>query len=807
MNSILQDCRFAVRSFGRRPLFTAVAVLAIAIGIAGLTTVFSLVNTVLIRSLPLSRFGQVVMVWQQDLITGRDRMTLSPLEFHEYGHARSFDAIAAIRGVRLTVGTGGAPLAVSGIQVSPELFDTLGVTPMLGRGLSRSGADEEVVITSEFWRTHLGADPAILGKALTIRAGFTTDPEAARSINGTRVVVGVLPEGLSLPYRAADLWLPLPAQSVTETSMSAGGLLMFARLAPGATLATARAETATIARRLLAQFPERNRNVESRLVTLRDEIVGDVTPTLILLSAAVALLSLIVCANIGTMLLSRLAERQRELTIRQALGATRGRLLQQLLTESAVLGAAGGAVGLLLAYWMTRGLAAAGPPTIPRVGSVSLDVWALIAAVLASVLMSIAFGLLPALRIVRARGSQLSQRTGNTAEVGRLRELLTIAEFALAFVVLVGGGLVFVSSRALEGTSVGYDPAASLTLRVSLPQDGYARPEQRAAFFETLLDRFGALPGVTHAGAVSILPQMDTNRTLEFDLDGPTAGASPDRPSARFRVATPGYFESLRIRVVRGRTFQRSDFAVGAVAVSRSLAERFWPGVDPIGRQVRLALPEGPSPWLTVVGVVEDVRQWINTPPDSTLYWANSQQTEFAFVLRTTVEPSTLSTAAARVVRDLDPQQPVFDVQTMRERLDASQQLTYERFRTAMMSGFGLIALLLAGLGIYGVVRYSVVQRTQEFGIRMALGASPNQVFGMVLRQSLRTTAVGSAIGLLGSLAIGRLLASVLYGGVGSQPIIIVAVAVLLAGLSAAAAMDPARRASRVDPIQALRTE
>ena len=808
VESILQDCRFAIRAFGRRPLFTAVAVLALAIGIAGVTAVFGLVNAVLIRSLPLSRFERVVLVFQQDLSTGRDRMTLSALELQEYGRARSFDAAAAIRGVRLTVGAGATPLAVSSIQVSPELFDTLGVTPILGRALSRSGdgADQEVVITSEFWQTHLGGDPSVLGKALTMRA-LTTDSNAARSIDGAHVVVGVLPKELSLPYRTADVWLPLPPQALTDTSMSTGGLLVFARLAPGATLTTARTETATIARRLLAQFPERNKHIESRLETLRDEVVGDVTPTLILLSAAVALLSLIVCANVGNMLLSRLAERQRELTVRRALGATRGRLLQQLLTESAVLGTAGGLVGVVLAYWMTRGLAAAGPATIPRVADVHLDVRGLLVALLASVLMSLAFGLLPALRIVRGRGNQLAQRTGNTAQVGRLRELLTIAEFALAFVVLVGAGLVFVSSRALEATPVGYDPASSLTLRVALPQEGYARPEQRAAFFEALLDRFVTLPGVTHAGAVSILPQMDMNRTLEFDLDSLAAEALPDRPSARFRVATPGYFESLGIRLIRGRTFQRSDVAAGAVVVSRSLAERFWPGVDPLGRHVRLALPTGPSAWLTVVGVVEDVRQWINTPPDPTLYWANLQQAEFAFVLRTTVDPVTLSSATARVVRDLDPEQPVFDVQTMRERLDASQQLTYERFRTAMMSGFGFTALLLAGLGIYGVVRYSVVQRTQEFGIRIALGASPNQVFGMVLRQSLRTTVVGSAIGLVGSFAVGRLLASVLYGGVSSQPMIIAAVGVLLAGLSAAAALGPARRASRIDPLIALRSE
>lgn len=808
VESLLQDGRFAVRAFRRRPLFTAVAVVAIAIGVSSLTTVFSLLNTVLIRALPLSRFEDVVMVWQQDLTTGRDRMTLSGREWEAYGGTRSFDAVAAIRGLRLSVGAGNTPIAVSGLQVSSELFDTLGVTPIRGRGFSRSSeaATDEVVITSEFWRTHFGADPAILGRVLTIRAGFTADLDTARFVDGTRLVVGVLPEGVSLPYRAADVWLPLPPQAETEAGASAG-LLVFARLAPGVTLSEASAETATIARGLLAQFPERDPHVESRLVTLREEVVGDVTPTLVLLSAAVLLLSLIVCANVGNMLLSRLTERQREITVRRALGATHARLVQQLLSESVVLGAAGGAIGVLVSYWLLRGLATAGPATIPRVADLRLDLWTLSVAVVASIVMSMVFGLLPALRIIRTRGNPLAQRAGNTAEAGRLREWLTIAEFALAFVVLVGAGLVYVSSRALETTSVGYDPSSSLTLRVALPRDGYPRPEQRAAFFETLLDRFGALPGVTHAGAVSILPQMDANRTLAFDLDSAGSSASPDRPSARFRVATPGYFESLGIRVVRGRTFQWSDLAAGAVVVSRSLAERFWPGIDPVGRQVRLALPAGPVPWLTVVGVVEDVRQWINTPPDPTLYWANTQQAEFAFVLRTTADPSTLTTAAARTVRDLDAQQPVFDVQSMSERLNRSQQLTYERFRTTIMGAFGLIALLLAGLGIYGVVRYAVVQRTQEFGIRIALGASPREVFGMVLRQSLRSTVVGCAIGVVGSIVAGRLLATVLYGGVGAQPIITVAVAALLAAISAAAAAGPARRASRVDPFIALRSE
>lgn len=808
--SLFQDGRLAIRAFARRPLFTAVAVLAIAIGVASVTAVFSLVKAVAFRPLPAAHFERVVIVWQQNRTTNSDRLTLSPLEFRAYGQARSFESIAAMRGVQLSVGTGTSPLAVSGLQVSREMLATFGISPVLGRGFSTSpeAADTEIMITAEFWRTHLGADPAVIGKELTLHAGsgrfgFAVDAEGARSIDGTRVIVGVLPEGMARPWPfLSDVWIPLPQ----ELSGPGVGLIVWARLASGATLESARAEAGTIAQGLLAQFPERNRHVESRILTAREEVVGDVTPTLILLSAAVLLLGLIVGANVGNMLLSRLAERQRELTVRRALGATGRRLVQQLFTESVVLGTIGGVVGLVLAYWMARGLATAGPATIPHIEQVRLDLPALAVAALAAIAMSVAFGLLPALRIARGRGNTLAQRTGNTADGGRLREAFVIAEFALAFMVLVGSGLVFVSSRALERTPVGYDTESTLTFRVSLPLTSYTRPEQRAAFFETVLDRLRALPGVTHAGAVTVLPGMP-ERGVRFDLDNAASVPTSERPLARFRIVTPGALESLGIHVIKGRSFQSSDVASGAVAVSRSMAERFWPDADPIGRQVRLALPEGPSPWLPVVAIVEDIRQWINTAPYPILYWANAQQAEYGIALRTAGDPSALSTAATRVVRDLDPLQPVFDVQTLRDRLDRSQELTYPRFRTTIMGALGVTALLLASLGIYGVVRYSVAQRTQEFGIRLALGASPAQLFGMVVRQSLRATIIGCTLGAVGSIAVGRVLASVLYGGVAGQPVVVLGTALLLAGLSFLAATGPARQAARVDPVVALRRE
>lgn len=574
------------------------------------------------------------------------------------------------------------------------------------------------------------------------------------------------------------------------------------------TLASAESEVATIAQQLAMQHPERNRNLTTWLVTLQQETVGDITPTVILLAAAVALLSLIVCANVGNMLLARLAERMRELTLRGALGASRARLFQQLLTESMVLGVSGALVAVVLAYWMTRALAMSGPATIPRVSEVTLDGTALVVAVTASILMSACFGLIPALRIARSlSGNPLTQRTGSTAEVGRLRELLMIAEFALAFGVLVGAGLVFMSSRALEATSPGYDPDHVLTFRLSLPQAQYLGAERRTAFFSALLNRLRELPGVHSAGAVNVVPQMDSNPTVAFDLDGAASAASVERPTARFRIATPGYFESLGIGVIQGRGFQQADVASGAIVVSRSMAKRFWPGTNPVGRSLRLTTPANATSALPIVGVVEDVRQWINTAAEPTLYWLNMQQPDFVIALRTTVEPASFNNAVRQAVHQIDPEQPVFDVLSMAERLDQSQQLTYERFRTAVMAGFAIAAFTLAAMGIYGVIRYSVVQRTQEFGVRMALGASSQQVFTIVLLQSLRTITIGGAIGLVGSIAVGRALGGVLYGSRGSDPLIIAGVAILLAAVATIAALGPARRAASTDPMRACRSE
>ena len=808
MGIAIQDVRYAIRIFSRRPGFTAVAVLALALGISSTTTVFSVVNAVLLSSLPVEHLDRLVMLWQQDLTTGRDRITVSPTEYREYASGQtSFDALAALRGVSLSVSLGDVPSAAEGIQVTPNFLETLGIKPLRGRGFNQAGATaagQEALVTYEFWQRGLGADSNVLGQVLTLRAGFTGAAPRANPIDGPYVIIGVLPPGLKLPYRAADIWIPLAPEYQAATGP--GGLLVFARLKRGVTLAQASSDVGAAARRLSAQFPDRGTNMTAWLVTLRTEDIGDISPTLILLASSVALLSLIVCANIGNMLLSRLTERQRELAVRRALGASRLRVVQQLLTEAALLAAAGTVAGVLMAVWMTQAIALVGPATIPRVNDVRVDGWALAAALGTAFVMSLVFGLAPAFRIARSTaGNPLAQRGGSGAAIGRLQEVLVISEFALAFAVLVGAGLVVTSSRALETASVGYDPRNVLTFRVALPQAQYARPEMRAAFFEVLLDRLRALPGVAGAGAVNILPQMDTNRNVRFELDAGPGPAASEPPNARFRIATPGYFQSLGIRVLRGRDFQAADVAAGALVVSRSMAERFWSTGDPLGRRLRLALPTETTRWMPVVGVVDDVRQWINTPGEPTLYWVNLQQPGFAFAIRTATEPTTLSNAVTQVVRGIDLQQPVFDVQSMRQRLDHSQQLTYERFRTAVMVAFGAAALLLSGLGIYGVARYAVLQRMQEFGIRIALGASAQQVVVMVLSQSLRSVLIGGVIGSVASIALGRLLSSVLYGAATSEPPIVVAVAVVLGALATLAALGPARRAGRADPMQALR--
>jgi putative ABC transport system permease protein len=540
------DARYAVRVLSRRRGFAATAILATAVGIATITVVFSIVHAVLLKSLPIDHIDRVVMLWQQDLGSGRDRISLSPAEFREYSTGpASFDSIAAIRGVSLNTTLGYQPVAVDGIEVTTNIFETLGIRLARGRAFGPA-ARGEAVISSEFWQKTLGGGEDVLGRVLTLRSGFAAG-SSAEPLDGDYVVIGILPNNLKLPYRDAGIWIPLALHS--QDPAAAGGLLTFGRLRPDVTLAQASSEVAATARHLQQLSPTRSKNLTTWLVPLRQEDIGDITPSLILLAVAAALSALIVCADVANMLLSTLLEREHELETRRALGATRGALLRQLLTEGTILALAGAGAGVLLAIWIVGVIARMAPASIPRLNSARVDGWALGVAVVAALAMAAAFSIAPALR--SASGRRLTLRQGNTARGGRLREVLIVTEFALASVVLSGAGLVLASARAMEPAVIGYQPSRELTFRVALRQSKYALPQSRQQFFTSVLEHLRALPGVTAAGAVSILPQMDTNRNVELQVDA--AGATRfERSSVRFRVATPGYFSSLGIRVLAG---------------------------------------------------------------------------------------------------------------------------------------------------------------------------------------------------------------------------------------------------------------
>jgi len=811
MKHLRQDIRYALRSWKRQPGFVAITILVLGCGIGMAVTVFSLFDAVLLHSLPFRHSERVVLLWQQDLSSGRDRITLSPREYSEYSmQSHAFESLGAVRGITLTTGTGEASAFVDGVQVTRSLFDTMGVSPVLGRAFAfdedTPGNDHVALLTYEFWQRGFGGDWNVVGRKLKLRAGFTGRSAPAADIDGDYVVVGVLPPRTNLPYRSADVWIPLPQR--IEDASSTRGLIVFGRLKPNVSLAAATDDVVAIAGRLAEQFPEQNRGLTGWLVTLRTEDSGDIEPTLLLLVVTVALLALLICANIGNMLLGSLAERQRELTVRWALGASQKRIVQQLLTEGALLASGGAAVGILLAIWSTRILAARAPSSIPRVNDIRIDLAALLIALTTAGVMTILFALAPAIKVSRdSMASQLGQRSGNAARSGRLRDALVVAEIGLAFVVLVGAGLVVSSAVALEGARIGYDPHNVLTFRTSLPYARYASPVQRQAFYSEVLDRLRSLPGVTAAGAVSILPQMDTNANVQFELDDRAREAAGDAFNVRFRVATTGYFTSLRMPILEGRDFRDADLVPGAIIISRSMRDRYWPKSDPVGHQVHLVSFSADSHWLPIVGVVEDVRQWIVTPVQPTIYLLNASQPAYAIAVRTSGEPLAAVNAARESVRQVDSEQPIFDVRTQEDRLTRSQQFAYERFRTGVMVVFGLATLVLAAFGIYGVVRYAVARRTQEFGIRLALGATPGRVIWMVFTQALRSLAIGTGVGLTLSFVLARLMASVLYGAVGMEPLIVILVVLVLGGTTIAAALGPARHAGRVDPLVALRMD
>jgi len=809
LEGIAHDVRHAGRGLARDPLFAAAAVIALALGIGATTAVFSVVNAVLIRPLAYGDPQRLVVV----LHRGTDPVT--PANFLDWRRqASALTRMAAAESWSPNLSGIDEPETVKGLRVTPDLLPMLGVRPRLGRTLTdaaeSTGQERVVVLGHSLWQRRFGADPAVLGRSVIL------DGEAY-------AVVGVMPRGFAFPpfwATGAELWAPL-AFGDGAANRRAQSLRVFARIAPGATLHQARAEVAAITARLERDNPGTNRDVVVR--PLDDAVVGNVRPSLRVLLGAVGFVLVIACANVAHMLLARAAGRHREVALRAALGASRGRLIRQFLIESVVLAVAGGGGGVLLAIGSIRLLVALAPASIPRIDSVGVDGAVLAFAAGVSLLTGLLFGLAPALQASAWEASEALKEGARGSTEGRrrhrLRSLLVASEFAFALVLSAGAGLMIRSFVALQAIDPGFDPRGVLTMVVSVAGAEAGAPERRAAFYGELLRRVRALPGVRSASAVNHLPLAGDLWGVRFHVEGRPLPRPGERTRAAYRVVFPGYFETMRIPVVRGREFAETDRfdAPGVVVINEWLAERHWPGENPVGQRLTLDDPSQNPTWLTVVGVARNaVRgEWAASPEEElfvpflqTRAYLERTSTGFAYVtlvVRASGDPAALVPPIRRAVASLDRGAPVSQVQT----LDAvvAQSTAAPRFYLLLLGAFAAVAVVLAAVGIYGVMSYSVSRRTNEIGIRMALGAKPADVLRLIVGQGMVVALGGAVVGLAGALGLTRLMSSLLYGVGASDPATFLAVSLLLGAVALAASYLPARRATRIDPLTALRCE
>jgi putative ABC transport system permease protein len=811
MDMLLQDLRHALRSLLARPATSAVIVATLGLGIGVTTAVFSLIDAVLLRPLPVREADRVVRV--RESLSAPDAepqlMSLSPATYRLWREkADVFEGLAAATGTELVLTGADRPERFSGASVTWDFFHVLGIEPVLGRTFrpeeDRPGGDRVVLLGHALWQRRFGADPHILGKTLLLNGAPHT-------------VLGVLPPALSHPYRA-EMWVPLALGEATPMEHSYY-LYAPARLRPGIGLEQAERELADLAGRLTDRYPPNAAPRQAHLTPLREELSGRVRPLLAALLVAAGLVLLISGANVSSLLLARLLEQGREMAIRTALGASTGRLVRLFLCQSLLLAGLGCGAGLILALWSVGPIAAASPLYTEAIqefdASIRLDAATFGFSVFCALAAGVFFGLLPALKAARFDPQSVLQREGRSSTLGRggRRALAAVvaSELAVAAVLLVGSGLLLQSFGRLLHTERGFDVERVLTLEVAFPHDRYPELRQRAAFLRAALEGIRALPGVAAAGFTSVQPLFPGTWTAPFNVEGQTAPEPPGYRLVHHRSVSPGYFSSMQIPLLAGRDFTAQDdgSAPPVVVVSESLAQRYWPGQDPIGRRLRIGGPTSQRPWMSVVGVVGTLRE----TQDENLTWPDAWYLPYAqgpgggydtmtFVVKARLEPHALTPAVCGVLWSVDRDMAVYNVATLEELLGAS--LRQERFAALLVGLFGALGLALAAVGIYGVMSAAVARRTGEIGIRMALGARPRDIYRTVLGRGLLLAGAGGAAGLLAALALGRLMQSLLFEVSSADPLSFAASALVLGAVAFAACAMPARRATRVDPIAAL---
>jgi putative ABC transport system permease protein len=825
MQSLIYDLRHAFRMLRRAPLFSALVVATLALGIGANTAIFSVVNAVLLRSLPYAQPDRLVILFEgigamqpfgfsaPDLVAFRER-------------ARSYEGLAAFRSVEFELSGVDQPERIAAARISASLMDVLGVAPSLGRAFTDTedtGRQPVAILSDALWRRKFGADAAIVGKAVSLdRRAYT--------------IVGVMPAAFTFPNRGprlnnvpADVFVPV---SFSPAELGGFGMMynnsVVARLRPGVSAPQAGAEAAAVAKQIVADvYPavlrDNGFSVTATVVPMREDVVGNIRRVLVVLLAAVGVLLLIACADIACLMLTRAAARAREMAIRTALGAGRGRVIRLVLVETAVLAMAGGAAGLTLAWWLTRAFRATLSDGLPRAQEVALDGRVLAFTAVASVAAALVCGLLPAIEASRQNSSGALKESGRSATSSRRQRRifsgLVTAQFACAVVLLAAGALLIRSFVRLTGTDPGFQRGQVISASTSLPATGYATGPSIRAFYATLLERVAAMPGVTAAGAATDLP-LTVRERRAFTIENPSPAAAPPAAVANDWV-TGQYFEALGARVVRGRALGPSDTLTSepVVVINETLAKRYFPGEDPVDRRLAWGGAKTHGPWMRIVGVIGDVKQaglakatdvqtwqpWSQVPDGVVANNPTGIFRSLKLMVRASVPPASLVPGIRAEVRRLDPALPLTDVLTLEEIVGASAAA--QRFNAALLGGFAGVALLLAAVGIGGVLAISVAQRRQEIGIRLALGADAASVMGMVIRQGMTLVAAGLAIGLPCAFAATRLLRTLLFETAPHDAVSFAAAAVVLGGVALVACAAPALRASRVSPMTALRID
>lgn len=798
----MTDLKFAFRQLLKNPGFTAVAVLTLALGIGANTAVFSVIHAVLLRPLPFAEAER--LVWLGGWVGSDKEQGVTPADFLDYREqSQSFALLAASvsETVAVNITGDGEPERLQGALVTANYLDVFGVRAALGRTFlteeDQEGQDGVVVLSHGLWLRRFGADPSIIDKSITLDG---------RNYS----VIGVMPSQFQYPP-GAELWRPFgfPASAQSPfRSRQFHFLRPVARLKPGVTMAQAQAEVETIARRLEALYPETNAKQSLFLMPLQERLVGNVRLTLFILLGAVACVLLIACTNVANLLLARAAARRREIAVRSALGASQSRVVRQLLTESTMLALLGGAGGALLATWGVR-LFAALSPSLPRADEIGISYSVLAFTLVVSLLTGVLFGLVPAWQSARVNLTNALRESGRGADGGAQRHralnLLVVAEVTLAMVLLTGSGLLVNSFARLQRVSPGFDTRYLLTARIDLPNP-YAQPEQKAIFFDQLRQRVAALPGVEAVGLVTELPLAGQSADLPFRIEGRPETEVGRGPNADIRNVNHDYFRAMRIPLLKGRWFSEADVRRNAkvIVISETLAQRFFANEDPIGQRLRVTAP-GNEP-CEIIGIVGDVRhRGLGIELRQTIYFPSLNLGYANLVVRTATHPKDFAAPVRKAVMDIDPKQPVANIRTMEEWMEKS--VAQPRYRTLLMSGFSLVALLLSVVGIYGVVSYAVTRQTREIGLRIALGARRGNVLSLVLGRGIRLVLFGVAAGIAGALGVTRFMKNLLYNVSTTDLTTFAAAAVVLVAIALLACLIPARRAARVDPMVALRAE